>query len=33
MKATTEPTPDALMATTEMVNATFEVTTLVAVQE
>jgi hypothetical protein len=33
MKATTEPTPDALTATTEMVNATFEVTAPVAVQE
>jgi hypothetical protein len=33
MKATTEPTPDALTATTEMVNATCEVTAPVAVQE
>ena len=33
MKATTEPTPDALMATTEMVNATFEVIAPMAVQE
>ena len=33
MEATTEPTPDTLTATTEMVNAPFEVTTPVALQE
>ena len=33
MEATTEPTPDTLMATTEMVNAPFEVTAPVALQE
>ena len=33
MEATTEPTPDTLMTTTEMVNASFEVTTPVALQE
>ena len=33
MEAATEPTPDTLMATTEMVNATFEVTAPVALQE
>ena len=33
MEATTEPTPDTLTATTEMVNALFEVTTPVALQE
>ena len=33
MEATTEPTPDTLTATTEMVNAPFEVTTTVALQE
>ena len=33
MDATTEPTPDALTATTEMVNAPFEVTAPVALQE
>ena len=30
MEATTEPTPDMLTATSEMVNAPFEVTTPVA---
>ena len=30
MEAATEPTPDTLMATTEMVNAPFEVTAPVA---
>lgn len=33
MEATTEPTPDTLTATTEMVNAPFEVTAPVALQE
>lgn len=33
MEATTEPTPDTLTATTEMVNAPFEVTAPVAPQE
>ena len=33
MEATTEPTPDMLTATTEMVNAPFEVTAPVALQE
>ena len=33
MKATTEPTPDTLTATTKMVNATFEVIAPMAVQE
>ena len=33
MEATTEPTPETLMATTVMVNAPFEVTTPVALQE
>ena len=33
MEAATEPTPDTLTATTEMVNAPFEVTTPVALQE
>ena len=33
MEATTEPTPDTLTATTEMVNAPFEVTTPMALQE
>ena len=33
MEATTEPTPDTLMATTEMVNASFEVTAPMALQE
>ena len=33
MEAATEPTADMLMATTEMVNAPFEVTTPVALQE
>ena len=33
MEATTEPTPDTLTATTEMVNAPFEVTAHVALQE
>ena len=33
MEAATEPTPDTLTATTEMVSAPFEVTTLVALQE
>ena len=33
MEAVTEPTPDTLTATTEMVNAPFEVTTPVALQE
>jgi hypothetical protein len=33
MKATTKPTPDALTATTEMVNAMFEVIAPVVVQE
>ena len=33
MEATTEPTPDTLTATTKMVNAPFEVTALVALQE
>ena len=33
MKATTEPTPDTLMASTEMVKATFEVIAHVAVHE
>ena len=33
MEATTESTPDTLTATTQMVNAPFEVTTLVALQE
>ena len=33
MEATTELTPDTLTATTEMVNAPFEVTTPVALQE
>ena len=32
MEATTEPTPDTLTATTEMVNAPFEVTAPVALQ-
>ena len=32
MEAATEPTPDTLTDTTEMVNAPFEVTTLVALQ-
>ena len=33
MEATIEPTPDTLTATTEMVNAPFEVTAPVALQE
>ena len=33
MEAATEPTPDTLMATTEMVNASFDVTSPVALQE
>ena len=33
MEAATEPTPDTLTATSEMVNAPFEVTTPVAPQE
>ena len=33
MEAATEPTPDTLTTTTEMVNTPFEVTTLVALQE
>ena len=33
MEAATEPTPDTLMATTDMVNAPFEVTAPVALQE
>ena len=33
MEATTEPTPDTLTATTEMVNAPFEVTIPLALQE
>ena len=33
MEAATEPTPDTLAATTEMVNAPFEVTAPVALQE
>ena len=33
MEATTEPTPDTLTTTTEMVNAPFEVTAPVALQE
>ena len=33
MEAATEPTPDTLTATIEMVNAPFEVTTPVALQE
>ena len=33
MEATTEPTPDTLTATSEMVNAPFEVTAPVALQE
>ena len=33
MEATTKPTPDTLTATTEMVNAPFEVTAPVALQE
>ena len=33
MEATTEPTPDTLTATTEMVNAPSEVTTPVVLQE
>ena len=33
MEAATEPTPDTLTATTEMVNAPFEVTAPVALQE
>ena len=33
MEAATEPTPDMLTATTEMVNAPFEVTALVALQD
>ena len=33
MEAATEPTPDTLTATTEMVNAPFEVTTPMALQE
>ena len=33
MEAATEPTPDMLTATTEMVNAPFEVTAPVALQE
>ena len=33
MEATTEPTPDTLTATTEMVNAPFEGTAPVALQE
>ena len=33
MEAATEPTPDTLTATTEMVNAPFEVTTPVPLQE
>ena len=33
MEATTEPTPDTLTATTEMVNAPFEVTAPLALQE
>ena len=33
MEAATEPTPDTLMATTEMVNAPFEVTAPVALQK
>ena len=33
MEAATEPTPDTLTATTEMVNAPFEVIVLVALQE
>ena len=33
MEAATEPTPDTLTATTEMVNAPFEVTTPLVLQE
>ena len=33
MEAATEPTPDTLTATTEMVNAPFEVTTPMALME
>ena len=33
MEATTEPTPDTVTATTEMVNAPFEVTASMALQE
>ena len=33
MEAATKPTPDTLTATTDMVNAPFEVTTPVALQE
>ena len=33
MEAATKPTPNTLTATTEMVNAPFEVTTPVALQE
>ena len=33
MEAATKPTPDTLTATTEMVNAPFEVTTPMALQE
>ena len=33
MEAATEPTPDTLTATTKMVNASFEVTAPVALQE
>ena len=33
MEATTEPTPDTLTTTTEMVNAPFEVTAPVGLQE
>lgn len=33
MEAATEPTPDTLTTTTEMVNAPFEVTAPVALQE
>ena len=33
MEAATKPTPDTLTATTEMVNAPFEVTAPVALQE
>ena len=33
MEADTEPTPDTLTTTTEMVNAPFEVTATVALQE
>ena len=33
MEATTEPTPDTLTTTSEMVNALFELTTPVALQE